>query len=51
MLFYRRRQPERRQMVRERYFVGVEVLLVLVIPIEFYSSCHRSILYRNVYTL
>jgi hypothetical protein len=30
--------------------VGVEVLLVLVIPIEFDPAGHRPILYRNVYT-
>src|SRR5450759_4798065 len=34
-----------------RYLVGVQVLLVLVIPIEFDSAGHRPILYRNVYTL
>jgi hypothetical protein len=36
--------------LRGRYFVGVEVLLVLVIPIEFDSAGHRPVLYRNVYT-
>src|ERR1700737_4627690 len=36
--------------LRGRYFVGVEVLLVLVIPIKFDPAGHRPILYRNVYT-
>jgi len=36
--------------LRGRYLVGVQVLLVLVIPIEFDFAGHRPILYRNVYT-
>jgi hypothetical protein len=36
--------------LRGRYLVNGQVLLVLVIPIEFDPAGHSPLLYRNVYT-